>query len=175
MNINKTQYTIKTAVAAVCVAASMSAIAATTPASQSAQVLYVAHAPSATVQQSQNSLTLTMNKTRLSFFYDRPARKAGKQTVASFVNDWKNGKNSFASNHPNAAFIAKSNGKTVNEFITLSNPVINSKTQQLTFTVTPLSNQPSVKPGSYQHISLFIDNASPMNCTMKNINSIGCL
>src|SRR5262245_2992908 len=73
---------------------------ATTPASASAQLLFVQTARGVSFEDGR--LTLHDVSPTTLFFSDRPKRLAGHVTTLRFLADWDDGKDSFASDPPNA-------------------------------------------------------------------------
>jgi len=88
------------------------------------------------------------------FFSDRPERIAGHGTTAELVKDWSQGKDSFASDPPNAtlSMLGDSGGEIEDVVVVLSNPQLAGS--QLTYTVKVLDGK---LPASGGPASLFID------------------
>ena len=169
--------TLKTlGVTAIALACSMQATAAPRHFGQH-DVLYIAHAKQGVISKNHtNRITLALNNTNLSYFYDRPSRIAGEILAKKFVDDWSMGRNNFKADPPNAAMAASKvellKNKRVDEFVTLSSPSYNAANDTLTFTVKPLEGQPSLAAGKYNDVVLFIDGGefpSAAQCSFGNI------
>jgi len=82
-------------------------------------------------------LQLTGVSPRVTTFTDRPRRRAGRQSLESFVTSWK--ANGFAADPPNAALVldnARASRDVV--LLTLSHPRYDRAQQTLTYRATPL-------------------------------------
>ena len=88
------------------------------------------------------------------FFSDRPMRIAGHYTTEEFVQMWGQGKDSFASDPPNAtlSIFQEDRDKLIDVVVKLGNPLL--KGDDLTYNVAILEGQMPVKGGM---CSLFID------------------
>jgi hypothetical protein len=88
------------------------------------------------------------------FFSDRPMRIAGHYTTEEFVQMWGQGKDSFASDPPNAtlSIFQDDRDKLIDVVVKLSNPLL--KGDDLTYHVAILEGQMPAKGGI---CSLFID------------------
>jgi hypothetical protein len=67
-----------------------------------AEFLFVQSAKSLTFDKAANKVTLEGISPATIFFSDRPERIAGNMTTKAFIPFWSKGKDSFASNPPNA-------------------------------------------------------------------------
>lgn len=88
------------------------------------------------------------------FFSDRPMRIAGHYTTEEFVQMWGQGKDSFASDPPNAtlSIFQEDRDKLIDVVVKLSNPLL--KGDDLTYHVAILEGQ---MPAKGSMCSLFID------------------
>jgi hypothetical protein len=86
------------------------------------------------------------------FFSDRPDRVTGHLTSEEFVGSWDKGKDSFASNPPNAALSIFHTDGVSDVVVELTEPVL--KGDQLTYTVAILDGD---MPATGGPSSLFID------------------
>ena len=125
------------------------------PSSAHAQIvpsLIVLNSRSATLQG--DSLVLTGVTPNSIIFADRPVRAAGHQLTADIIADWSTGKDSFASDPPNAtvsAFNAK-DGSVKDAVVVLKNPKLDG--DKLIFTVQTLEGDLTGADGA---ASIFID------------------
>ncbi|WP_371852119.1 MULTISPECIES: hypothetical protein [Bradyrhizobium] len=101
-----------------------------------------------------DSLVLTGITPNSIIFADRPVRAAGHQLTADIIADWGAGKDSFASDPPNAtvsAFNSK-DGSVKDAVVVLKNPKLDG--DKLTFTVQTLEGDLTGADGA---ASIFID------------------
>ncbi|MCP3416889.1 hypothetical protein NLM16_22600 [Bradyrhizobium brasilense] len=126
-----------------------------TPSAAQAQIvpsLIVLNSRGATLQG--DSLVLTGITPNSIIFADRPVRAAGHQLTADIIADWGAGKDSFASDPPNAtvsAFNSK-DGSVKDAVVVLKNPKLDG--DKLTFTVQTLEGDLTGADGA---ASIFID------------------
>ena len=119
---------------------------------KSVQYLFVQTAHAITSQG--NSLMLHGVGPTTLFFSDRPERIVGHGATVELVKDWSKGKDSFASDPPNAtlSMLGESGGEIEDVVVVLSNPQLAGS--QLTYTVKVLDG---MLPASGGPASLFID------------------
>ncbi len=86
------------------------------------------------------------------FFSDRPERIAGHMATAKFVPFWKEGKDSFLSDPPNASLSILGEDKATEVVVELRDPVL--KGDELSYDVRVLQGELPAKGGV---TSLFID------------------
>jgi len=86
------------------------------------------------------------------FFSDRPERIAGHMDTKEFPAFWKEGKDSFQSNPPNATLSVFGEGQIVNVVMVLRNPVLTG--DDLSYDIRVLQGEVPAKGGEG---SLFID------------------
>jgi hypothetical protein len=126
-----------------------------TPTAAHAQIvpsLIVLNSRGATLQG--DSLVLTGVTPNSIIFADRPVRAAGHQLTADIIADWGTGKDSFASDPPNAtvsAFNSK-DGSVKDAVVVLKNPKLDG--DKLVFTVQTLEGDLTGADGA---ASIFID------------------
>jgi hypothetical protein len=126
-----------------------------TPSAAHAQIvpsLIVLNSRSATLQG--DSLVLTGVMPNSIIFADRPVRAAGHQLTADIIADWGTGKDSFASDPPNAtvsAFNTK-DGSVKDAVVVLKNPKLDG--DKLVFAVQTLEGDLNGADGG---ASIFID------------------
>ena len=147
-------------------------------AADTSSILFTQIAQSATltpVVGKDNTYQLTLNNINkhVIWFTDRPGRNSGMIPVEKFMTAWNEGKDSFASNPPNASLVTISNSKAMPStkevsVIKLTNPVYDKKANSLTYTVEPVGTahpdhltQESLKG----EVVLFVDNANWINLT----------
>ncbi len=122
--------------------------------------LYVAYAEGGTI--SGNVLTLIETRSNVVWFEDRPGRRAGRQSTASFVADWSS--LGFASVPPNAAL--EVGGRSLP--IILRDPVYDAGTGTLRFVVeADQGAQLSSVPSAFSDVSLFIDSGASPSSTKE--------
>lgn len=98
-------------------------------------VLFSVLAPSATVTTSAYSTSITVPASSpLVWFTDRPARKAGTDTVGGLARDWA--RYGFAAVPPNAAVVTSAGGTRRQQAVVLSRP--RTEGPLVTFTMKPL-------------------------------------
>lgn len=116
------------------------------------------------------------------WFTDRPIRRAGDVPTEGFLEYWSEGDDSFEADPPNAVLEIEQ----VNYVIELTNPTFDAETHTLSYTVTPIDEQPvdttigelaSLEAMTFGTASLFIDNAFTtvalsMDDVVKVINGI---
>jgi hypothetical protein len=120
------------------------------PKTEKVQMLFVQNAQHA--ELNNNKLILKgMSPTTL-FFSDRPQRIAGHLPSDEILPLWKDGKNSFTADPPNATLSILNQSEVTDVVVELRNPVL--KGDELTYNVKVLSGPVMAKGGP---CSLFID------------------
>jgi hypothetical protein len=120
------------------------------PSMEKVQMLFVQNAQH--VELNNNKLILKgMSPTTL-FFSDRPERIAGHVATAEMMPFWKDGKDSFTADPPNATLSIFGKSEVTDVVVELRNPVL--KADELTYDVKVLSGPATAKGGP---CSLFID------------------
>jgi hypothetical protein len=71
------------------------------------------------------------------WFSDRPERRAGQTSTASFIESWGDGTDSFTGDPPNADFTCEVNGETVNRVVTLLDPILEGDDLSYATTIVP--------------------------------------
>jgi hypothetical protein len=119
---------------------------------QMAQLLFVQNAKGVVFEK--GTITLKGVSPTTLFFSDRPMRIAGHYTTEEFVQTWGEGKNSFASDPPNAtlSIFQEDRDKLIDVVVKLSNPLLEG--DDLTYHVAILEGQ---MPAKGEMCSLFID------------------
>ena len=117
---------------------------------QSVQLMFVQTAHS--VAFNNGTLTLKGVAPTTLFFADRPKREVGHMTMKDFLKDWDKGKNSFATDPPNAVLSIFDKDKITDVVIVLSKPRL--KDQNLSYDVSILDGE---MPAAGGESSLFID------------------
>lgn len=132
-------------------------------------MLYVLHAQDASIAKATkpNEFVLNLEKTRVSYFSDRPVRTAGHISIHNFIDLWHKGKDSFGKVHPNAAMAAGldylDHKNETNKFIILSSPKkINNKQAAVQFTIRAFGKHDKIKVGEYSDVVLFVDGMTSM-------------
>ena len=125
------------------------------------QYLFVLHAKSG--RYSNGKLMLEGVDQNVAYFTDRPVRKAGTFTVATFLKSWTKGvKNNFHDNPPNAGLVSSERNKAdySEESIELKSPVYDASRDALVFDIKFL-NQKVLREGEQlSDVVLFIDFSS---------------
>lgn len=120
------------------------------PKTEKVQMLFVQNAQQA--ELNNNKLILKgMSPTTL-FFSDRPDRIAGHMPTAEILPLWKDGKDSFTADPPNATLSIFGKSEITDVVVELRNPVL--KADELTYDVKVLNGPAMAKGGP---CSLFID------------------
>lgn len=113
--------------------------------------LFVQYAKSVTL--ADGKLTLTGIQPETLYFSDRPDRIVGRESTEKFVEHWwKEGKDSFASNPPNAVLAVMSEPVPLDLVVVLKEPVLED--DSLVYTVEVLDGPDS---GEGKASALFID------------------
>ena len=128
---------------------------------QETSYLYVVRADMGIVTKINGGYTLSLQgiDDKVLYFSDRPVRQAGFISLAHFMADWVKGVNSFQVNPPNAAIVHGASEKNAQGIaqampVELSQPLVVSN--GWLFQVKDL--QGKMKAGTYQNVSVFIDN-----------------
>jgi hypothetical protein len=103
------------------------------------------------------TLTLHHVNRKMTFFTDRPYRKAGQMETEKFMGNWNK---TFKNDPPNAGFVCsynKKDKKFTDIPIELHNPKYDSKNDRLIFDIKVLEKGQTVEDGNYGEIVLFID------------------
>ena len=116
------------------------------------QYLFVQNANGMTFDKAKARLTLKGVSPVTVFFSDRPDRISGNMPTASFLPLWKDGKDSFEKNPPNATLSMFAAGKVSDAVVELRNPVL--KGGDLSYEVKLLEGDLPAKGGP---VALFID------------------
>jgi hypothetical protein len=126
--------------------------------------LFVLAVPEGKISVENNQAFLTLHPVRhIMYFSDRPIRKSGGMKVEKFLAMWSKagGNNSFQKDAPNAALVAaleSDQAYHTDNFLTLSNPTYDKKSQTLTFSIAPLNTKEKIKAETLKETALFIDN-----------------
>lgn len=110
-------------------------------------------------------LTLKNVNPRITYFSDRPNRVIGQFSTQQYLAKWKQGKDSFNADAPNAVLNAafhdaNDNDQFVNVFVTLSKPVYNANKNIFTYEAKLLNdNRQPLTGADLHHAVLFIDEA----------------
>jgi len=103
------------------------------------------------------SLTLKANSGYVSYFTDRPVRKAGTVSLQKFISMWndKKIKPNFAESAPNVAInLVSQQGKNQNAVVEVSNPTYADNT--VTYQLSMIDKKPLLE-GNLKHVVLFFD------------------
>ncbi len=104
------------------------------------KLLFVQHAASATL--SGGTLTLTNADKHMLAFSDRPFRATATFPTSGLIEIWNKGKDSLASDPPNAVLVGEVDGKATSVVIELTNPQLAE--DNLTFDYVLLNGQDDV-------------------------------
>jgi len=116
------------------------------------QYLFVQNGTGMTFDKAKSKLTLRGVSPVTVFFSDRPDRITGNMPTASFLPFWKDGRDSFEKDPPNATLSIFSAGKVTDTVVVLHDPVL--KGGNLSYTVKVLEGELPPKGGP---VALFID------------------
>jgi len=126
--------------------------------------LFIFHAKDAHLQSIDNDtykLTFYHVDKTVTYFTDRPERKAGKMSMSQFLRGWDMGKNSFRKVKPNAGLVSFSGFSGKNQFddipVILSDPQYEQQHDRLTFHVTPIEKNQKIPTGDLGESTLFVD------------------
>ena len=122
----------------------------TPPTTGKVQMLFVQNANH--VELNNNKLILKGMSPITLFFSDRPDRIAGHMPTADILPLWKDGKDSFTADPPNATLSIFNKSEVTDVVVELRNPVL--KADELTYDVKVLNGPAMAKGGP---CSLFID------------------
>jgi len=109
---------------------------------------------------------------RVTAFTDRPNRLTAVMTLREFAKDWKG--YGFDTDPPNAALLLETGSKTRTSVVEMTNPRI--KNGRVTFRLNPIdgsatlaghTHKHTLKPASYDHASVFIDDGTATTRTVK--------
>lgn len=137
------------------------------------RLLFILHADSASIEFAQNTsisgvLHLHDVNDTVSFFSERPNRRAGKLTLKRFLEHWNRGEDSFSLEPPNAGLVFFSPSDSPSSrtahysevSLTLENPRYNRSQDRLSFDVTLLSTANPIPADTLLEPTLFIDTGS---------------
>jgi hypothetical protein len=114
--------------------------------------LFVQNAKSMTFDKSTGTLTLKEISPMTVYFSDRPDRITGNMPTTSFMPLWKDGKDSFDKDPPNATLSIFTAGKVSDTVVELRDPVLKGET--LSYKVKILEGELPANGGA---AALFID------------------
>ena len=121
--------------------------------------LFVISSPAAVVQKQENGFTLSLNSPDVTYFTDRPYRKAGDMSNGQFIKLWSTTatKDSFKANPPNAFVTGLNTSVTAkdSQVIVLSNPKVAS--DSMTFKIKQIGGHHSLETGKLGRTTVFID------------------
>jgi hypothetical protein len=119
-----------------------------------AQLMFVQSAEDVEVDPAKKTLRLVKVNQQVLFFSDRPVRMAGHYTMPEYLDTWRQGKDSFAQDPPNATLSVYEPGRKEQLLvvITISNPVVDGADLLYTYKVID-----GAMPTSGGATALFID------------------
>jgi len=119
-----------------------------------AQLMFVQSAEDLKVDPARKTLRLVKVNQQTLYFSDRPVRMAGHYTMADYLNTWRQGKDNFSEDPPNATLSVYEPGRKeqVLVVITISNPVVDGADLLYTYKVLD-----GAMPASGGATALFID------------------
>jgi hypothetical protein len=132
-------------------------------------ILYAADADGATIETTGTATRLQLAAdTAVTWFTDRPARKAGTIDLRTLVALWD--ASGFTTVPPNAALIVGDDARELTHVVEMSDPVLAD--DQVTFTLTAIpdgaaaghGHADELAEGRYERALLFIDDASLSPC-----------
>ena len=131
------------------------ALAAGTPAvKQKVELLFVQNSKGVAIDKDKGTLTLKGVGATTLFFSDRPVRMAGHYSMQEYLDFWKEGKDNFTADPPNATLSVFEPGQDdlVDVVVKLQNPRLQG--EDLSYDITLIEGQLPKKGGP---ASLFID------------------
>lgn len=113
-------------------------------------------------------LTLYGVSKNVTYFSEKPNRKAGKVTTEQFLTGWDKGKHSFRRDSANAGIVTYSNTLGPERFtdfpVVLTNPQYEKEPGRVTFDITRLEKGEMIPTGDLGEVTLFVDtDASKIN------------
>jgi len=133
------------------------------------ELLFIFHAKDGHLQSighGSYELTLYHVDKSITYFTDRPERKAGKMPLSQFLREWDMGKDPFKRDKPNAGLVTFSSSSGKNQFddipVILSDPQYNQQNDRLTFQVKPIEKYQKIPTGDLGESTMFIDTAVPV-------------
>jgi hypothetical protein len=109
------------------------------------------------LNNNRGKLTLYEVNQHMTYFTNRPYKKAGQMFVKDFVKEWKE---NYITCPPNASFVCFHNqdkGKILEIPIKIKNPQYDEESGRLVFDVDLVVPDEHVHSGNYGEIALFID------------------
>jgi hypothetical protein len=109
------------------------------------------------VDKTKGKLTLYNVNRKMTYFTDRPYRKAGQMPMQDFITNWHK---SFKKDPPNASFVcfhSKKDEKFSDIPVELKNPKYDKENDRLVFEIKLIEKGQVVEDGHYGEIVIFID------------------
>jgi len=132
------------------------------------QLLYSVTSGDLTITRHSGALHVSVPaKAKLSWFTDRPARRAGTGTAADLAAGWV--ANGFDKRPPNAALVTTSKGNTMQTIVTLRKPVLKNGRVSFTYRVVSggkmLGMSTTGRPAAGSYVGeLFVDDGTTPPC-----------
>jgi len=130
------------------------------------EFLFIFHAKDGHLQSMDRGsyeLTLYNADKNVTYFTDRPNRKAGKISISQFLREWDMGMDSLRQDNPNAGLVSFSKPFGKDQFddipVILSDPHYEQQHDRLTFQVKLLEKHQKIPTGDLGETTLFIDMA----------------
>lgn len=111
-------------------------------------------------------LTLYGVSKNVTYFSERPNRKAGRVSTEQFLSNWSKGENSFRKDEPNAGIVTYSQTLgpvRYSDFpVILKNPHYEEDANRATFDIKRLEVGETIPTGDLGEITLFVDGNVPL-------------
>jgi hypothetical protein len=132
----------------------MGACATTSTTSSDAELMFVQSAEDLRVDPAKSSFRLVKVNQQTLYFSDRPKRIAGHLTMADYLKTWKEGRDNFGADPPNATLSIYEPGQARQTLVvvTITNPLVDGS--DLVYTYKVLDGKMPTRGGA---TALFID------------------
>lgn len=147
-------YHVQTALLVMVLVSIAACSATSTSSSAGPQLMFVQSAEDLTVDQARSSFRLVKVNQQTLYFSDRPQRLAGHLKMADYLKTWKEGRDNFGADPPNATLSVYEPGQAEQTLVvvTITNPVVDGA--DLVYTYKVLDGKMPARGGA---TTLFID------------------
>jgi hypothetical protein len=135
------------------------------------QLLYVTTTGDLRITGAHGNIRVSLPaRATLTWFSNRPARRAGTSTAASLAAGWN--ANGFARVPPNAALITQRAGRSMQTIITLTQPIRRQGRVSFSYRVLDDGRMLGMRTSGHPHVGryhgeLFVDDATVPPCTLS--------
>ena len=125
--------------------------------------LYMMHAEEAKFEKILDRYDLIMEKVddKVTYFTERPDRKAGFMKTSYFIGHWNKGDESFKEDPPNASIHAimtdTEGGQELLHIVELTAPMYDPVNKTVRFTVRQIDSNSTIQPKTVTKVTLMID------------------